>query len=177
MGQKKGFTRQENQYNLRIMQYLTQNKVKDYRNEHRPDYCPISGVTMTNPALDHSHETGMVRGVIDGEINAFVGRIENAFKRLSLEVRQKPLPEMLRAVASFLERPHTDVLHPVGARDNIKRFRNGSKDKQLELLEGLREVGMLDRETNILDCANSAERTDLFASAIKADKWKPSKIR
>jgi len=175
MGQKKGFTRQENQYNLRIMQYLTQNKIKDYRNEHRPDYCPISGVTMTNPALDHNHNTGMVRGAIDAEINAFVGRIENAFKRLSLDVRQKPLPEMLRAVASFLEQPDTDVLHPVGARDNIKRFRNSSKDKQLELLEGLREIGMIDRKTNVLACRNSTERTDLFASAIKADKWTKSK--
>jgi len=157
------------------MKYLTQNKIKDYRNENRPDFCPISGATMTNPALDHNHDTGMVRGVIDGEINAFVGRIENAYKRLSLEVRQKPLPEMLRAVASFLEQPDTDVLHPVGARDNIRRFRNKSKDKQLELLEGLREAGMLDRETDILACKNSDERTDLFASAIKADKWKPSK--
>jgi len=159
------------------MQYLTSNKVKDYRNEHRPDYCPISGVTMTDSALDHNHATGMVRGVIDRQANAFMGRIESAYKRLSLEVRQKPLPEMLRAVASFLEQPDTDVLHPVGARDNIKRFRNSSKDKQLELLEGLREVGMLDRETDILACKNSDERTDLFASAIKADKWKPSKIR
>jgi hypothetical protein len=157
------------------MQYLTSNKVKDYRNEHRPDYCPISGVTMTNPALDHNHDTGMVRGAIDGETNAFVGRIENAYKRLSLDVRQKPLPEMLRAVANFLDQSDTDVLHPVGARDNIKRFRNSPKDKQLELLEGLREVGMIDRETDILAPKNSEERTDLFSKAIKANKWQPSK--
>ena len=155
------------------MKYLTQNKIKEYRQEHRPDFCQIAGVTMTNPALDHDHESGMVRGVIDGEVNAFMGRVENAYKRLSLDVRQKPLPEMLRAIASFLEQPQTDILHPVGARDLIKRFKGKSKDTQIEQLEALRQLGKIDRDIDVLSLRNSQERTSLFASAIKADKWKP----
>ena len=148
------------------MKYLTANKIKDYRQENRPDYCPISGVTMTNPALDHDHETGMVRGVIDGEVNAFLGRIENAFMRLSHPVRQKALPEMLRGIASFLEQEQTNVLHPKGAVDLAKRFERKTKAEQDAILAQL-NAEVLD----IQACKNSKERTKLYSKMVKSNKW------
>ena len=122
---------------------------------------------MTNPALDHDHDTGMVRGVIDAEVNAFLGRIENAYKRLSVPVRGKTLPDMLRAIADFLEQPKADVLHPQGAVDLRKRFERMSKAEQMLMLENILQ------SVDIQACKNSKDRTKLYESAIKADKWKP----
>ena len=139
-----------------------------FRNKHRPDYCPISKALMTNPVIDHDHINGMVRGVIDGEANALMGRAENAYKRLSPRLKDNiTLPELLRNMADFIENPPIkDVLHPKGCKQLCTRFGAISKDKQLEILEGRRQAGYLLHETDILACKNSKERTALFRKSL-----------
>ncbi len=156
------------------MKYLTSNKIKDYRQEHCPETCSISGKPMTNPALDHDHKTGMVRGVIDREINAFMGCIENDYTRLSIRLKNQPLPDMLERMAMFLRQKQTDVLHPQGAVDLIKRFNRSTKAEQLEVLNSLMDIGLIDDKLDISACNNSKARTDIYASAIKSNKWKPN---
>jgi hypothetical protein len=42
---------------------------------------PISLLPITDPVLDHDHRTGHVRQVLQREINAFEGKVINAFNR------------------------------------------------------------------------------------------------
>ncbi len=42
---------------------------------------PVTGLKIANPCLDHSHETGRCRMVLERETNAFEGKLVNAWKR------------------------------------------------------------------------------------------------
>jgi len=155
------------------LKYLpsSQKKMQAFRSDNRPDYCPISGVIMTNPALDHDHISGMVRGVIDNEVNALMGRAENAYKRLSPRVRDNiSLPELLRNMADFLEEPPIEgVLHPVGLKQLVSKFKGHDKDWQINTLEGLRQMGYLNHEVDILACKNQKERAALYRKALTSN--------
>ena len=155
------------------LKYLpsSQAKMQAFRSDNRPDYCPISGVIMTNPAIDHDHHSGMVRGVIDNETNALMGRAENAYKRLSSRIRDNiSLPDLLRNMADFLEEPPVkNVLHPVGLKQLVSKFKAGNKDSQLTTLEGLRQMGYLQHDTDILACKNEAERVKLYRKALTSN--------
>lgn len=138
-----------------------------------PEVCPISQVEMTNPALDHDHNTGLCRGCIDREANAFMGRVENAYKKLSPRLKSISLPEMLLNMSKFIQNERTNILHPKGAADLVKRFRAKSKDSQIELLEALRQYGLYVDIDAVLACKNTKERTELYEKALKSVKWQP----
>ncbi len=54
--------------------------------------------------LDHAHdEEQLVRGVLERELNAVVGVIENAYKRHLRYWLPTPLPDVLRRIAGYLE--------------------------------------------------------------------------
>lgn len=42
---------------------------------------PITGLRIVNPCLDHSHDTGVCRMVLEREVNAFEGKVFNAWRR------------------------------------------------------------------------------------------------
>lgn len=42
---------------------------------------PITGLKIVNPCLDHSHEDGRCRMVLERETNAWEGKVVNAWKR------------------------------------------------------------------------------------------------
>jgi len=77
--------------------------------------CPICLKTITDPCLDHSHKkrikgSGLVRGVLGRNCNSFVGKIENHAKRFGFTNQE--LPEILRSIASFLEKEPYPFIHP-----------------------------------------------------------------
>lgn len=76
-------------------------------------------------------------GVVSSEGNALLGRIENAFKRLSRVAKATTLPIILRNMASYLEREDTGTLHPQGFRQLWKRFNSFNKEIQLDILKKL----------------------------------------
>ncbi len=42
---------------------------------------PITGLKITDPVLDHNHLEGFVRSVLQREVNAFEGKVLNAYNR------------------------------------------------------------------------------------------------
>jgi hypothetical protein len=55
------------------------------------------------PALDHDHSTQRVRAALNRNTNAFEGLVTNAHKRCLQWLTDKPLPEILRNLADYLE--------------------------------------------------------------------------
>ena len=143
------------------MKYLPQNKIKQYREDNMPEKCPIFGVKMNYPVLDHCHKNYKVRGVIDNYANLFIGKIENAYDRFG-QSSKLGLTDVLRNVIIYLENKQPNILHPVGFRQMTKHFKNCSKIDQILLMkhEGISKA-------DIDDCSNSHERLSLYRLTIK----------
>jgi len=144
------------------MKYLPQSKLPEWREKHTPSKCPLIGYKNPNWVVDHDHTTGLVRGVVSSEGNVLLGRIENAFKRLSRAAKASSLPRILRNMATYLEKEDTGTLHPAGYRQLWKRFKSLNKDIQLDILKKLG----VNRE-QLSKCTNSDERTNLYKQLIK----------
>ena len=144
------------------MAYLSQNKLKEYRRNHTPSSCPVLRIKINDWVLDHDHQTGMVRGVISRQANSLIGKIENFYLGMC-KGDKKDLPKTLRAIARYLEKETTDVLHPVGLIQLTKKFKNSltASEQALEL----RSIGASEDEIN--QCKNQKHRSELFRKIIK----------
>ncbi len=77
--------------------------------------CPICKKNVVGPCLDHQHTkrikgTGQIRGVLCRACNIFLGKAENNCVRFNIS--QKDLPDILRAISDYLEKPQYPLLHP-----------------------------------------------------------------
>ena len=139
--------------------YVPQSKLPQWREENKPDCCPILGHSDPIPVVDHDHKTGRIRGVVSSEGNALVGKIEN-FHKSRCANGEWDLPTVLRAIADYLEQEQ-GPLHPVGTRQLTKRFGRMPKAQQTEILLAL---GVSPEE--IEACPNSKSRTQLYRSRM-----------
>lgn len=97
---------------------LKHSDVPDVRNqllEQQGNLCLICQNQAKSPCLDHSHTkrnkgTGLVRGVLCRSCNVLVAKMENNCVRYSIE--QEKLPQVLRNMAAYLEKPHLQLVHP-----------------------------------------------------------------
>lgn len=144
------------------MQYVPQKELKKYREKNKPTFCPLLDHKTKDWVVDHCHTGGTIRGVVSSEGNALLGRIENAYKRLSINARTVGLPQALRNMAKYLEQPQSNELHPEGFRQLYKRFSRLDKGTQLDILL---KVG-INREL-IQTAKNSTERTKLYKSYLR----------
>jgi hypothetical protein len=155
--------------------YVPQSRLAEWRAEHTPKVCPVSKQPLANPVVDHSHKTHLIRGVIDSEINAFEGRIANAYKKLSKPVKTLPLADLLESLVAYLRRTEkpqkVSYLHPKGFTDISKQFKRKKVDEQLAILEGLRQAGAKVTTEEILSLTNSEQRTKLYRKIITANKY------
>ena len=141
--------------------YLPQNKLKDWRVEHQPKSCPLLLRKTSDWVVDHCHKSGMVRGVVSRVGNSLLGKIENfAYRRC--QVSQSDLPNVLRAIADYVEQEQLDVLHPVGLTQLSKRFKSLTSEKQKATLLDLGA-----KRKQIMECSNASERTKLFRELTK----------
>jgi hypothetical protein len=143
------------------MKYLPQSLIKKFREDNKPERCPILGIKTGDWVLDHDHQTGLVRGVISRQANSLLGKIENFFLKRCGGQKEK-LPRALRRIADYLDQPPMPYLHPVGLTQKCKRFLRLTKDEQY--LE-LRAKGCTKAE--IAECNNATERTKLYRKVIK----------
>ena len=56
-------------------------------------------------ATDHSHDTGLLRGLLCAPCNALLGKIENAFKRYGLHKANVSVIVSLTRLAAYLKSP------------------------------------------------------------------------
>jgi hypothetical protein len=141
--------------------YLPQNKLKDWRVKHQPKTCPLTLRKTSDWVVDHSHQSGMVRGVVSRVGNALLGKIENfAYRRC--QISQSHLPAVLRGIADYLEQEQLDVLHPVGLTQLTKKFKGLTSEKQKAIL-----VDLGAKRKQLMECSNASERTKLFRELTK----------
>lgn len=63
---------------------IKQSEIKFLREEllsYQGGQDPITGLQITDPVLDHDHDSGAVRCVLQREVNSFEGKVWNAYKR------------------------------------------------------------------------------------------------
>lgn len=143
------------------MKYLPSSKLKQWRQDNKPKVCPIFKCSLYDSVVDHCHDTGLIRGVLHRQSNAWAGKIENSWKRFGRNNSKSPLPDALRALADYLENARTDVMHPVGLTQKCKRFSRLPKDKQLKILSQMKCS-----KDDINSCKNASDRTRFFRAAF-----------
>jgi len=92
---------------------LKRSELKEYRNKIKKDKCPITNLEFNNnEVLDHIHKShksiypetnSLCRDVINSEVNVLIGKIENQYLRSSKNLKQIPLPDLIRKVADYIE--------------------------------------------------------------------------
>jgi len=149
------------------MKYLPRKELKEWRDKNTPKVCPIFGIEMNDAVVDHDHETGMVRGVLHRQANAWEGKVFNAWKRFGGNNAKTSYPSALRALADYIEFSRTLYLHPVGLKQLSKRFSRLKKEEQIFSLKAL---GAL-KKSEIEACKNTQQRVKLFETSLK-NLWK-----
>jgi len=118
----------------------------------------VTQLPLTKPCLDHAHnDEQFVRGVIDSSINSYIGHVENNFKRHIAWWSDLTVSELLRMIATYLERPvDTRYRHPkwlAKAQTEFNKLKESQKDKVLLAMT-----------------QDSCNNTDVVSSLKPADK-------
>lgn len=89
-------------------------EIKEYRDENSSSNCVCCGLPfgegMNQKCLDHSHQSGLVRGVLCAKCNLMLGRIELYYRKL-LSKTGVPLLTILENLVQYLK--DAESLHPV----------------------------------------------------------------
>ena len=119
-------------------------KVRDLIAEEQEGKDAITGVSLAQgrSCADHAHDSDQyVRGVLLHTTNAFVGVVENAYKRhISWWLEGMTLAELLRNTAEYLERPPDKRFRHNGWIRGVQiAFNKASAKQQNAILEALGE--------------------------------------
>jgi len=143
-------------------------KVRESLSVKQNGVDPILNETFSEvQVLDHDHTTQHVRAVLNRNTNAFEGLVFNAYKRCLKWMTDKPLPEILRGLAVYLEQDYSqNPYHP----DWIKRVTidfNKLKESSKDFV--LIELGSA--------CGkNALERKKNFSKALMTRKFSYNQI-
>jgi len=141
------------------MEVLKRSDIKKFK-EHFGGNDPVLGKYSKNWVLDHDHDTGMCRGVIDRDINQFIGKIESAYKRfVRHKIPQTSLGEILVDVAFYLKNDaiYRNVLHPEGVLKLCRQFSYKNASEQSKILKTMYKYTI--KELNNM---SKAERLKLY---------------
>lgn len=153
-------------YNTTDVKHVREQLTKEQNNK-----CLVTGLDIPpkQHVLDHAHDDKqLVRGVLHRQVNAFLGKAENAYMRLMQWWYPNDLPTLMRECADYLEREedtrfrHNGWIKKVNTAFN--KLKESDKDKVLELM-GL-EKGK-----------NGAERKKLFQKGILTKEYDYDTIR
>ena len=132
----------------------------------------ITGLPLKSgrSCADHAHDDEqLVRGVLLHEVNAFLGKIENAHKRhINYWLKDRTLAQLLRQVANYLEKPKDSrYRHNGWLKKSMTWFNKLTEpQKKLVLTELGQPVG-----------SNAKERKVLFQRALLTKKHSFDTIR
>ena len=110
---------------------------------------PISGLPITDPVLDHDHKTGHVRQVLQREVNAFEGKVINAFNRYFNHLGVSKEDAVIQLVEYWGQDYSENPIHPKHLTDKDKLLRKykrllkrskreSTKEKYRKLILGLK---------------------------------------
>lgn len=101
---------------------------------------PIIKEKITIPVLDHYHENNQhCREVLQNEVNAFEGKVTNSFRRYLNHLTDKPIHEILRNLADYLEKNNSipeeqQVIHHTALTIDVRKFKRLPAIKQNEII-------------------------------------------
>ncbi|EFJ0710117.1 hypothetical protein [Escherichia coli] len=140
-----------------------------YRNEllkKQNGIDPIIGIEITKPVLDHYHGGNQhCRQVLQNEVNGWEGRVANSYKRCLSHLTDKPLHEVLRNLADYLERNNhipedEQVIHHTALTVDVAKFKRLPATQQNAILSDL----------GVVPGGNVKERTKQARKLIKDGK-------
>lgn len=151
------------------MKILKQKDLKRFREKHHPDVDPISRKTIINPTLDHCHDSGFCRGVLDASTNCFLGKVENAYKRY-IKHQNVSLEDTLYFLVRYLDNPPIinkvgEIVHPKSVQLNIRKFGRLNAKVQEQSLKILNVPS-----AEISNCKTKADRVKLYKKYFLHDK-------
>lgn len=148
------------------MKYITASKLKKWREENKGPTCPIFKCKLKDTVVDHDHKTGLIRGCLDRQANAWEGKVFNAWIRFSSGKAEVSYPEALMNLAKYIMGNRYNLLHPVGVTQLCKRFGRFKKEEQEFALKVL---GVKKSEINA--CTNTKERIKLYRKFLTKNKY------
>lgn len=101
---------------------------------------PITGCPITLPVLDHYHQGEQhCRAVLQNEVNAFEGKVANSYRRYLSHITDKPLHEILRNLADYLEKHDSTaenemVIHHTALTVDTNKFKRLNSAEQCRIL-------------------------------------------
>lgn len=141
-------------------------RVREELLEIQEGRCAITNLPIPDKqaVLDHDHETQFVRAVLHRQVNAMLGKMENAHKRYKVGYQPMDLPTFLEACAKYLRlqsfrNKHSKEsrrVHPAWLK-KVKTEFNKLNTKQMDLV-------LVD--LNGKSQKNTVERKNLFAKLI-----------
>jgi len=160
------------------MKKLKQSDIKAYREDklrEQNNIDPIANIHIERPVLDHSHENGFVRSVLQNEINVFEGKVYNSYKRYVRHLGVT-FTDVLKGLLQYHERDYSmNPLHPSfktpdekRIRRNLRATRRRNRDvtefKKLNAEEQRIELNFMacSLGEDFKECKNATERVALF---------------
>lgn len=147
-----------------------------YRNEllkKQKGIDPIVGIKITKPVLDHQHSGNQhCREVLQNEVNGWEGRVVNSYKRCLGHLTDKPIYEILRNLADYIEKNENipeeeQVIHHTALTVDVKKFKNLPAAQQCSVLESF----------GILPESNTKKRANQARKLIKSGDLDISKLK
>ena len=96
--------------------------------------CPICGTKLSKEdlALDHSHDTGLIRNTICSKCNSYEGMIKSKWKRSGL-MNIIELADLLESLSVYLRKEHLPYLHPTAVMKKPKLMKSSYNDLKREI--------------------------------------------
>lgn len=148
------------------MKYISANRLSKWRNKFKGKLCPIYKIALTDVVVDHDHATGMVRGCLHRQANAWEGKVYNAWKRYGGNNAKVTYTEALRNLADYIDTASTDFLHPTGVSQLCKRFSRCSREEQIFSLKLFKYT-----KEQINACKNVKDRVKLYRKFLTQNKY------
>ena len=117
---------------------------------------PITKEIISDACLDHQHYGEQrCRSVLDRTCNSFEGKVQNAFNRYMKHLTDKPLPEILRNLADYIEADVSEnAIHHTAITVDVRKFKSLNASEQKRLLS---EAGV-NYGDNVKQRANQARK-------------------
>lgn len=105
---------------------LKHNEIKAYREElliRQGGRDPITGLKIKDAVLDHDHVSGLVRCVLQREVNSFEGKVWNAYKRF-IRPLGASYEDVLISIIEYWSKDYSaNPMHPKHLTDKDKLLR------------------------------------------------------